>query len=77
MMEQIVKRLGTAFSTPEALIIEQDEPSNYMYYISSGDCAVNILDNNREEKIAHRLLVEGDHFGEIGLIFNCCRTATV
>ena len=48
-----------------------------MFFISSGDCAVNIEDQNKEEHIAHRFLVEGDHFGEIGMIFDCRRTATV
>jgi len=48
-----------------------------MLFISSGDCAVNIIDNNRETYTGHRLLVEGDHFGEIGLIYDCNRTASV
>jgi CRP-like cAMP-binding protein len=48
-----------------------------MFFISSGDCAVNIMDSNRELIVGHRLLVEGDHFGEIGLIYDCIRTATV
>ena len=48
-----------------------------MYFISSGDCVVNIIDDRRIEKIGHNLLVEGDHFGEIGLVYDCIRTATV
>jgi len=48
-----------------------------MYWISQGDCAVNIIEQDRQERIAVRLLVEGDHFGEIGLIYNCCRSASI
>jgi len=42
-----------------------------------GDCAVNVIDENRENHIAYKLLVEGDHFGEIGVVYDCCRTATI
>ena len=42
-----------------------------------GDCAVNVIDENRETHIAYKLLVEGDHFGEIGVVYDCCRTATI
>ena len=48
-----------------------------MFFISSGECTVNIVDDKRNEIIAHRLLVEGNHFGEIGLIYDCIRTASV
>lgn len=30
-----------------------------------------------EKTIAYKLLVEGDHFGEIGVVYDCCRTATI
>ena len=76
-MESIVKRLGSSFSTPEQMILKQNDPSEEMFFISSGDCAVNITNNNREEVVGHRLLVEGDHFGEIGLIYECNRTASI
>ena len=42
-----------------------------------GDCAVNIQDENKEIIVAYKLLVEGDHFGEIGTIYQCRRTATI
>lgn len=48
-----------------------------MYFISSGDCAIDIRDVNREKLVAEKLLIEGDHFGEIGVIYDCKRTATV
>lgn len=48
-----------------------------MYFIMQGDCTVSLIDENREEHIAVALLTEGSHFGEIGLIYGCERTATV
>lgn len=48
-----------------------------MYFLSKGDCAVNIKDVQGKLHIAVCLLTEGDHFGEICLIHRCKRTATV
>ena len=49
MMRQIVVKLGTSFAVPEKIIIDQDSPSTEMFYISSGDCSVNIINDRREE----------------------------
>ena len=49
-----------------------------LYFISTGDCIVNIVDQNNREIENIRLLVEGDHFGEIALLYpGCKRTCTV
>ena len=47
-----------------------------MYYIAKGDCVVNIRDEHKVE-LAEKLLYEGDHFGEISMIYKCRRSATV
>jgi F-box and leucine-rich repeat protein 7 len=76
-IETIVTKLDTVFSSPEEVIIKQDDESEHLYYISQGDCTVNIRDENRIEHVAHKILVEGQHFGEIGVIYKCPRTCTV
>ena len=38
---------------------------------------MNITEHDLQTRIAVKLLVEGEHIGEIGLIYNCKRTATV
>jgi CRP-like cAMP-binding protein len=38
---------------------------------------VNIRDHDNKYHLAIKLLVEGDLFGEIGLINNCARTSEV
>ena len=48
-----------------------------MYFISKGDCTVNLRDETGKEQLAVSLLVAGDHFGEIALIYRCKRTATI
>jgi len=48
-----------------------------MYFISKGDCAVTVVDQDGNTEIIERLLTKGDHFGEIGLIYKCRRTASV
>ena len=69
---------GTEFSSPEEKVIVQDDADlSMMYYLSRGDCTVDIKDQTGKNHICFKLLVEGDHFGEIGLIYGCKRTATV
>ena len=47
-----------------------------MYYVGTGHCRVEVRDHNG--KIQKRdNLHEGDHFGEISLLYKCKRTATV
>jgi CRP-like cAMP-binding protein len=48
-----------------------------MYFISVGDCAVNILDHKNVDHVATKLLVEGDHFGEISLLYGCNAQASI
>ena len=69
--------MGNTSYSPEEMIFKQHDGSYEMFYITSGDCVVNIIDNENKNIIGHRLLVEGDHFGEIGLIYKCNRTASV
>jgi CRP-like cAMP-binding protein len=73
----IISKLGTCFATPEEEVIKQDESGNDMYFLSKGDCAVNIKDETGELHVAVGLLTEGDHFGEISMIYHSKRTATV
>ena len=78
MLETIVSKFGTCFTIPEEVVFTQDDTSSDMYFISQGDCAVNIRDRDREVAVAVKLLAEGDHFGEIAALYKPCkRTATI
>ena len=48
-----------------------------MFFIMQGDCIVNLLDYRGQNHQALRLLVEGDHFGEVSYLFKCPVTCTV
>lgn len=48
-----------------------------MFFIVKGDCSVNFKDSRGRIRQAERLLTEGDHFGEISIIYKCLRTASV
>jgi CRP-like cAMP-binding protein len=70
-LETLVTRLSTSLHTPENEIIKQGFPNDSLYILSEGDCAVNIRDQHQEDHIAYKLLVEGDHFGEISMVYGC------
>jgi len=76
-MESIVTKLGTSFSEPEIVIVQSNTPDNGIFFVANGDCAVNIVMPGNVEIIAHRLLIEGDHFGEISTIYGVPSTASV
>ena len=47
-----------------------------MYFVGTGHCRVKVRDHNGREQFICELK-EGDHFGEISLIYKCKRSATV
>ena len=54
-----------------------------MYFIRNGKFSVNIKTDHLnpsplgEDVPKPKQLIDGDHFGEIGMLFECRRTATV
>ena len=76
-VHMIAHYMDTIFTSPEEEIIKQGNDVDFFYIIITGDCIVNIRDMDNYDHVAYRLLVEGNHFGEIGLIYNCKRTCTV
>jgi CRP-like cAMP-binding protein len=69
--------LGTLLVSPENMIFEKGEKSNSMLWVTSGDCIVIHTDNFNRLIYKKRLIVRGDHIGEIGCLFNCNRTCSV
>lgn len=60
-------------------MIKQDEDGSRvdLYIIGKGDCEVQVRDERGRVHENVRQLVEGDHFGEVALLYGCKRTATV
>ena len=80
LLDLIVQNLEVELSVPDAEVIKQDDSftdnKQVMYWIGTGSCKVHVkLHDGRIEK--RPSLVEGDHFGELSLIYKCARTATV
>ena len=48
-----------------------------MFFVAFGQCTVSYRDEKKKEHLHHRKLRYGDVFGEIAMIYECRRTATV
>ena len=79
LLPTLVDKLGTSLAVPEEYVIKQDDEgsNDNMYFIGKGDCEVHVRDQKGNDHEGLRLLVEGDHFGELALIYRCRRTASV
>ena len=67
---------GTLFTVPEEKITAEDNVAIDLFYICMGDCVVTQRRINQSDSIL-RVLVEGNHFGEIPLLYKCKRTCTI
>ena len=80
-LRALVEKLDTVLSLPEDQVIKQDDLFNpdvsAMYFIGRGACEVKIVDQEGNLDDDARTLEEGSHFGEIQLIYQSHRSATV
>ena len=73
----ILSKLDLCLTVPEEVILQQGARGEELFFISIGDCIVNQVDQSRVQHALIRLLTEGDHFGEICLLYRCPRTCSV
>ena len=74
------KKLDIMLASPENEIVKQGiEDHEGMFFIQSGECNVVVQDKIGLESGVRqvRSLYGGDHFGEISMLYNCRRSATV
>jgi len=71
-----IQKLENLFFKPEEDLIVEGAQADAMYFVVNGSCVVTVRD---EHKVKHEVsgLYPGSHFGEVGLIYNIPRTATV
>jgi len=76
LLAEIAERAVTENVMEERLVIQEGDPGEKFYVIVWGKVAVTRMDGEgRERRLA--VLHDGDHFGEIALLKNVPRTATV
>src|SRR5204863_4664538 len=57
-------------------VVTQGETSDRFYCVARGELSVSVADANGRERTIN-VLRDGDHFGEIALLRNTPRTATI
>jgi CRP-like cAMP-binding protein len=62
-------KIKTVFMKPEEDVVTDGTEGDAFYIINKGTCTVFVSDENRVLQNV-RQLKEGDHFGEIALIYN-------
>jgi CRP-like cAMP-binding protein len=80
-MDLLSENIEICYATPDAKVIEQNEPYNgYMYFVYKGRFVVQCSEFGSQEQgevESLRYLNKGDYFGEVSLLFGCNRSATV
>lgn len=76
MITSILQGLEAKIFSPEDKIIKQGEYAISMFFLARGEWSVSVI-SEKQREIFVRTLVEGDYFGEIGLIKQWKRTASV
>jgi len=69
----ITLELELVVATPGDYVFKADDPANAMYFVISG--TLDVLDKKEEQLLAK--LAKGDFFGEIALVKNIPRSATI
>lgn len=72
----IVRKLQNYFAKPEEEIIKQGAEAEALFYIASGEVTVYVMDQHQEKTLVC-YLCKGAHFGEIAMVYQTPRTATV
>ena len=74
-IDYILRYLEPEMHWPEDIIINQGDPSDWMYFLAKGEVEILVLDEFNIERYI-RTLKTGAYFGEVGVIKSCARTAT-
>lgn len=70
------------FKVPDTQVVRQGyRETDYMYIISQGKCKVSVFDSSiktgQMQDIEVKQLTNNDYFGEISLVYDSVRSATV
>lgn len=76
LVDLVTRKLITKIYQPEEIIINQGEDGDKIFFISNGGSNVYVRDRHGQKKLVNKLK-KGDLFGEVALLNNSKRTATV
>lgn len=76
IIDTFLMNLEVKLFLPEDKIIVQGDHSDGLYFLAKGECSVYVTDHNRAESFTKSLSF-GSYFGEVGLLKDCRRTASV
>lgn len=86
-LTSILMSLDNCVKNPEEAVITQDDKMDIIhddefeqaiYFLKgSGSCRVKVRDHMGRVRLQPNKIENGDHFGEVSLIFDCPRSATV
>jgi len=74
-LEFIINKLSPVLSIPEETIVKQGDSGKVMYFVAHGDLSVLLWDSEAQE--VKKVIGPGSYFGEISLLSNSRRTASV
>lgn len=76
LVTKLTKRMEVQVNSPEDTVVEQGADAEHFFVISKGQFVVSVQDHESVSRTSN-MLAEGDYFGEVALLLNCKRTATV
>lgn len=76
IIDHILYDLETSLFFPENEICRQGTQGSQLYFLAKGECDVFVNDENQMVRYI-KTMQFGDYFGEVALLKNCSRTATV
>ncbi len=74
LKHEILSKLEIQHCEPENVLFEQGDPANVIYFVARGCVVVHEKSLSRRKMHSLRKMKEGQHLGEIGLIYDCPRT---
>ena len=77
LIDAVIKDIIPFLLKPDDIIVEQGEEGHHFYFIAEGQCCVSYKDHKEVTHQKPTTLNQGDFFGEIAILFNCKRSATV
>ncbi len=75
-IEFVVQNIEVQVYQPEEYIIKQGQKAQFIYFLAQGECEVLVKDETKKDSFV-RDIFPGGMFGEVSLLYNTKRTASI